>query len=176
MFFLPALWGFIEIRMASADFSRRSVREILRWHRSVFAWVGLIIAVGVGSQVAISAGVLDAEWGPAARRLDGVLFGAGMAIWGNYLPKTLSPWNVEEAPFDWQRVHRFGGWTFSIGGVALVLVWLTLPPGRGTVGRGRDNSHGRSACRGEEVHIGGGVLGAPTTGAPVHHQPGLTRP
>jgi hypothetical protein len=127
MFFLPALWGFIEIRMASADFSRRSVREILRWHRSVFAWVGLIIAVGVGSQVAISAGVLDAEWGPAARRLDGVLFGAGMAIWGNYLPKTLSPWNVEEAPFDWQRVHRFGGWTFSIGGVALVLVWLTLP-------------------------------------------------
>ncbi len=127
MFFLPALWGFIEYRMSSADVSRRSVREILRWHRSVFAWVGLIIAVGVGAQVAISAGVLDAEWAPTARRLSGVLFGAGTAIWGNYLPKVLSPWSTDEQPFDWQRVHRFGGWAFSLGGVAIVLVWLTLP-------------------------------------------------
>lgn len=127
IFFLPTLWGFIELRMSSADVSWRSVREILRWHRSVFAWAGLIVAVGLGAQVAISAGVLDGEWAPIARRLRGVLFGVGMAIWGNYLPTLLSPWNAREAPFDWQRVHRFAGWAFSLGGVALVMVWLMVP-------------------------------------------------
>jgi hypothetical protein len=50
-----------------------------------------------------------------------------MAVWGNYLPKLLSPWQPEEEPFDWQRVHRFAGWAFTIGGIGMMLTWVTLP-------------------------------------------------
>jgi hypothetical protein len=127
IFLLPIVWGLIELAFSSADVTRRPVREIQRWHRSVFAWVSLIVAVGLGAQVAISAGVLDAEWAPIARRIRGVLFGVGLAIWGNYLPKVISPWSPVEEPFDWQRVHRFTGWLSLLSGVAVALVWLTLP-------------------------------------------------
>ncbi len=57
----------------------------------------------------------------------GVLLGVALAIWGNYLPKLLSPWSLEHEPFDWQRVHRFCGWVASLSGIALVAVWLLLP-------------------------------------------------
>ena len=57
--------------------------------------------------------------GPSIARTD--------AIWGNYLPKQLSPWSLEDEPFDWQRVHRFCGWVASLSGIALVMVWLVLP-------------------------------------------------
>jgi len=39
----------------------------------------------------------------------------------------LSPWGLADQPFDWQRVHRFVGWTVSLGGFAVILVWLVLP-------------------------------------------------
>jgi hypothetical protein len=113
--------------MSSADFRRREVWAILNWHRSLIAWVGLLIALKVGFQAAVAADLLDADWGPIVQRLSGVLFGTGMVIWGNYLPKGLSPWSVEEEPFDWQRVHRFAGWVASIGGIAVVMVWLVFP-------------------------------------------------
>jgi hypothetical protein len=66
-------------------------------------------------------------WRPIAKRTVGVLFGLGLAIWGNYLPKLLSPWAVGDEPFDWQRVHRFGGWIASLGGAAVVVVALLFP-------------------------------------------------
>ena len=87
----------------------------------------MLIAVGVGFRLAISVDLLDAEWEPIARRIRGVIFGVGMAFWGNYLPKSLSPWSVGDEPFDWQRVHRFVGWVASLGGIALVVVWLAFP-------------------------------------------------
>ena len=57
----------------------------------------------------------------------GLLLGVGMVIWGNYVPKLLSPWSVEDEPFEWQRVHRFAGWTATLAGIAMVVVWLALP-------------------------------------------------
>ena len=45
-----------------------------------------------------------------------------MAVWGNYLP-LMSPWQPGEEPFDWQRVHRFVGWVFTIGGIVTMLTW-----------------------------------------------------
>ncbi len=127
VFLLPGVWGLIELVMAASDMTRRPAREIQRWHRTVFGWVSLIVAIELGAQVAISAGVLDADWAPLARRLRGVLFGIGLAIWGNYLPKLISPWGMVEEPFDWQRVHRFTGWVSLLSGSAVTLVWLTLP-------------------------------------------------
>ena len=41
----------------------------------------------------------------------------------------LSPRNVEDQPFDWQREHRFAGWFVSLGALGLVLVRLALPLG-----------------------------------------------
>lgn len=79
------------------------------------------------SQLAISADLLDAGWEPISQRIKGVIFGTGMVIWGNYLPKGLSPWRVEDEPFNWQRVHRFTGWVASLGGIAVVIVWLVFP-------------------------------------------------
>jgi hypothetical protein len=42
-----------------------------------------------------------------------VVAGGLMAVWGNYLPKLMSPWPPEEEAFDWHRVHRFVGWVCS---------------------------------------------------------------
>ncbi len=99
----------------------------MNWHRRVIAWVGLLVGVGVSFQLAISADLLDAGWEPISWRIKGVIFGTGMVIWGNYLPKGLSPWRVEDEPFNWQRVHRFTGWVASLGGIAVVIVWLVFP-------------------------------------------------
>lgn len=123
VFVLPAFWGVLELFQRGTG--RR--KEIMNWHRSVVAAVGLMIAVKIGSQLAIATGLLDAEWGPIARRISGVLFGFLLAIWGNYLPKIISPWRAEEEWFDWQRVHRFAGWTATLSGIALVVVWLAFP-------------------------------------------------
>lgn len=123
VFFLPLLWGLMELLQGGSG--RRE--EIMNWHRSVIAALGLIMALKVGFQLAIAWGLLDAQWGPVARRLSGILWGLFLAIWGNYLPKLVSPWRREEEWFDWQRVHRFAGWTAVLCGIALVAVWLALP-------------------------------------------------
>ena len=123
VFFLPAFWGFVELFQGGEGRDR----GIMNWHRSVVAGVGLIMAVKIGFQLAIATGLLDTDWAPIARRISGVMFGSFFAIWGNYLPKTRSPWSPEEEWFDWQRVHRFAGWTASLCGIALVVVWLALP-------------------------------------------------
>ena len=125
-FGLPVLWAFIELAQFRGE-SRRKAGAIMNWHRCVVAWVGLVIAVKWGVQLAVSADLLDADWGPIAPRISGVIFGIGVVLWGNYLPKLLSPWSLGEEPFDWQRVHRFVGWVASLGGFALVMVWLALP-------------------------------------------------
>ena len=124
---LPCLWGLIELRMTSADRDKPEVQRILAWHRTVVAWVGAMIAVRLAIQLGILAGLLDLDWEPFGRRLKGVLFGTGLAIWGNYLPKLISPWSADEEPFDWQRVHHFVGWLATFSGLTLVVVWLVAP-------------------------------------------------
>ena len=125
IFFLPALWGFLEL-MQSGNLDREK-KAVMNWHRSVIAWFGLVIAVRVAVQLALSTDLLEADWAPLGKRIQMVIFGLGLAIWGNYLPKLLSPWNREDEPFDWQQVHRFAGWVASLGGIGLLIVWLTFP-------------------------------------------------
>ena len=123
--FLPALWGYIELMQSGT--LPAECEQIRRWHRTVFAVTGPILALKLASALAITSGQLDVAWGPPALRMRWIVVGAACAIWGNYLPKLLSPWPTEGEPFAWQRVHRFVGWVFSMVGVGIVAAWLTLP-------------------------------------------------
>jgi hypothetical protein len=124
---VPGLWGFVEARQCRGSDSERA-DSIMNWHRIVFAFVGLLISLRLAPQLAIKGGWLDASWTPAVQRMSGVVMGAGLAAWGNYLPKLMSPWMPEHEPFDWQRVHRFGGWVAFITGGLLIYVSLAFPP------------------------------------------------
>lgn len=119
---LPIFWAFLEFAQGGTKH-----QPIMNWHRWVIASVGLALAVQYGFGLAIASGMLDADWQPFARRASGILKGVLLALWGNYLPKLLSPWSAEEEWFDWQRVHRFAGWIATLSGIGLVLVWMTLP-------------------------------------------------
>lgn len=124
--FSPALWAFAEIAQAG---DRRPEREaILGWHRACVAWMGLAWLCTIGPRLAIAAGWLDPGWAPLLRQAWWLAIGVSMIVWGNFLPKLLSPWEVDDEPFDWQRVHRFVGWVATLGGIGLVLVWLTQTP------------------------------------------------
>ena len=133
--FLPALWGYVE-RMQSGTLPAER-EQIMRWHRTVFAVAGLILALKLAPALAIASGQLDAAWGPLMQRIRWITIGAAWTIWGNYLPKLLSPWPTEGEPFAWQRVHRFVGWVSSMVGVGIIMAWLTLPVERANrVGEG----------------------------------------
>jgi uncharacterized membrane protein len=41
---------------------------------------------------------------------------------------------VGTEPFDWQSVHRFGGWLLMLGGLAMVAASLVLPVADAKVG------------------------------------------
>lgn len=123
--FLPALWGYVELMQSGTLPAERE--QIMRWHRTVFAVAGLILALKLAPSIAIASGQLDAAWEPLTMRIRWIAAGAAWVIWGNYLPKLLSPWPPEEEPFAWHRVHRFVGWMFSMVGVGIIVAWLTLP-------------------------------------------------
>jgi hypothetical protein len=122
-----ALWGFVEWRVPMQCAVQGSGAGVIRWHRAVFATIGLFIAMRHGVRLAFYLQYLDPEWVPVARRGLHVVAGGVMAVWGNYLPKLMSPWQPEDERFDWQGVHRFAGWAFTIGGVATMLTWVALP-------------------------------------------------
>jgi hypothetical protein len=122
---LPVLWCYVELMQSGSLPAERA--QIMRWHRTVFAVAGLILALKLAPALAIASGQLDAAWGPLTLRIRWIAAGAACAIWGNYLPKLLSPWPTENEPFAWQRVHRFVGWVSSMVGVGIIVAWLTLP-------------------------------------------------
>jgi len=125
-----ALWGFVEWQVPRQHAVRGSGAGVIRWHRLVFATIALFIATKHGVRLAFHFHSIDPEWAPLASRSLNIVAGGLMAVWGNFLPKLLSPWQPEEEPFNWQRVHRFVGWAFTIGGIGMMLAWLTLPTDR----------------------------------------------
>jgi len=71
---------------------------------AVFASIALFFASKHGVRLAFELQVIDPEWVPVARRSFNMVLGGLMAVWGNYLPKLLLPWQPDEEPFDWHRV------------------------------------------------------------------------
>lgn len=122
--FPPLLWAFLE---SAAGGSSEAARAIVRMHRLMIAALALTLAVDVGSDLAIHAGLLGSDGRLVEERFNGLLRGALFALWGNHLPKLMSPWRLEREPFDWQGVHRFVGRVAVGAGLALILVWSTLP-------------------------------------------------
>jgi hypothetical protein len=124
---LAAMWVYIEVVHASEGDDRPEATAIRSWHRVVLAAIALYVAVGSGLALAADLDVLGHESLPAARRFMGFTAGVMLALWGNFLPKLLSPWRTQDEPFDWQGVHRVVGWLASLAGVAVALVWVALP-------------------------------------------------
>lgn len=122
--FPPLLWAFLE---SAANERTEAARAIMRVHRLVIAALASMIALDVGADLAINQGPMDADNELVARRFGGLLKGALFALWGNHIPKLMSPWPLEREPFDWQGVHRFVGRVAVVAGLGLVLVWSTLP-------------------------------------------------
>ena len=119
------LWAFLE--SAAANGSTEAARAIMRVHRLVIAALALVITLDAGTDLAIGAGILGHDGDLVARRFGGLMKGALFALWGNHLPKLMSPWALVREPFDWQGVHRFVGRVAVAAGVALMLAWSTLP-------------------------------------------------
>jgi hypothetical protein len=130
---LLGAWGYIEL-MQYRGGDRDVGRAIMNFHRYVIAWVGLMLAFRAGVRLAVAAEWMHGDWIPTVRRVSGVMGGGGLALAGNYLPKLLSPWRVGTEPFDWQSVHRFGGWLLMLGGLAMVAASLVLPVADAKVG------------------------------------------
>jgi hypothetical protein len=124
---LLAIWAFVEWRVPRQSAVRGSGDGVIRWHRAVFATVALFLSMSHIVRLVFAFQAVGPEWVPMARRSLNIVAGGLLAVWGNYLPKLMSPWQPEEEPFDWQRVHRFVGWAFTIGGIGMMLVWLALP-------------------------------------------------
>jgi hypothetical protein len=119
----PTTWGFVE----AVAFMRRNGRAAIqerRYLRYMASTIFLFIILEAGPDLVIEAGWLGGEWAQSLVRVRGVLIGAALAAWGNFLPKLMSPWTVEEVPFDWQSVRRFGGKLAGIAGVVVSVSWL----------------------------------------------------
>jgi hypothetical protein len=124
--FLPLLWAFLE---SVSDEATEAGRGIARVHRLMIAALALMAVVDVATALAIHAGILAADAELVQIRFLGLLRGALFALWGNHLPKLISPWPHGREPFDWQGVHRFVGRVAVAAGLALMLAWSTLPIG-----------------------------------------------
>jgi hypothetical protein len=122
--FLPLFWAFIETATKERT---EATRAILRVHRLLIAALSLLVVVDAGSDLAIHVGLLDPDANLVARRFSGLFKGALFALWGNHIPKLMSPWSLQREPFDWQGVHRFVGRIAVVAGLGGILVWSTLP-------------------------------------------------
>lgn len=123
---LPLLWGLVEIAQYRGRVAEKGA-GIMTWHRYVIAGMGLLIVIWAGSRTAYAAGLIDREWRVIGYRMGGVVFAALLLIWGNYLPKLVSPWRPGDEPFDWQGVHRFAARGASLAGALLLIIWLAFP-------------------------------------------------
>jgi hypothetical protein len=124
---MPAvLWAFVELAQYRGD-DRVKGAALMNWHRRTIAGICLFLAIRAVSGIAYRAGVMDLDARIVAWRLSGVLFGVLCVVWGNYLPKLVSPWRSGEEPFDWQGVHQFAGRVAMLAGAAVIACWMALP-------------------------------------------------
>lgn len=125
VFALPAIWGLFEVRYACGR-HLRGADSRHRMMRIFVIWLAFCIALDSGPELAIYTGRISTDLA-VAHTVTGLFLALSMVLWGNYLPKVVSPWNVGDEPFDWQRVHRFAGRACVLSGVLAVAAWMILP-------------------------------------------------
>lgn len=123
---LPAAWAYVEVaQVRGRDESvGRAIMTVIRYS---LAWGGLMISLRLALRLALYSGLLHPAWEPIGHQVLGLVLAAGMILFGNTLPTLRSPWPYPHQPFAWQQVHRFVGWVFVLGGLAIAGAWLTMP-------------------------------------------------
>lgn len=124
---LPAFWAYVEAaQVRGRDESvSRAIMTVIRYS---LAWGALMLSLRLVLRLAFYSGLLGPAWEPIGQRVLGLILGTGMILFGNTLPTLRSPWPYTHQPFAWQQVHRFVGWVFVLGGLAVAGAWLTLGP------------------------------------------------
>lgn len=125
VFSVATLWAFLEKAQGGEDSEEREM--ILIWHRRLITFLALLIVSEIAPELAISSGSTGSRWEVFYLRLRGIFLGVGLTLWGNHLPKLLSPWAKSDEPFHWEAVHRFVGWSATITGIILIMIWWFLP-------------------------------------------------
>jgi hypothetical protein len=94
--------------------------------RSALMFAGLILTIALGARLATRFGMLDdADF---SRRTTMVILGAYLMFIGNAMPKTLTPLSALRCDASQvQAFQRFAGWTWTLTGLALAIIWLALP-------------------------------------------------
>lgn len=110
-------------REPKAEAERRAARGTVR---SGIATAGVILAISLGAKLAGALGA--AQYGDMALRATMAIVGAFLAVTGNAIPKTLTPLATLHCdPAKVQAVQRRAGWIWTLAGLAVAMVWLTLP-------------------------------------------------
>jgi hypothetical protein len=109
-------------REPKAEAERRDARGTVR---SGIATAGVILAISLGAKLAVALGA--AQYGDMALRATMAIVGAFLAVTGNAIPKTLTPLAALQCdPAKVQAVQRRAGWIWTLAGLAVAIVWLTL--------------------------------------------------
>jgi len=123
---LPALWAYVEFAQVRGP-DPEVGEATMAFHRYVVAFAGFMFASLIGLKLMVRTGFLDPSWSSTVERLRWLGSGVGMVVFGNLLPTLRSPWPLRDQPFAWQQVHRFVGWTFVLGGLAIIVSGAFLP-------------------------------------------------
>lgn len=87
----------------------------------------LLAVLFLGVAAALKLSPLDAD---LARRLIGILSGALVVFYSNYVPKKLSPLAAMRCdPATEQALRRFAGMSMVLGGIGYMLAWMVAPIG-----------------------------------------------
>ena len=85
----------------------------------------LILGISVGLKYLVSTGSLDVL---VSKRIMGAIVGLVLAVWGNYMPKTLKPMSEKSCDSSrWVSLRRFAGWAFVVSGLSYSAVWIFAP-------------------------------------------------
>jgi hypothetical protein len=94
--------------------------------RSGIVTAGLILGISLGAKLAVALGAV--HYGDLALRATMAIMGAFLAVTGNAIPKTLTPLaELQCDPAKVQAARSLAGWIWTLAGVAVAIVWLTLP-------------------------------------------------
>ena len=110
-------------RRARRDERKRSDADAIA---SAVAFAAATVVLALGSRLAGTLGVIDDP--DLGRRATMVVLGLFLAAIGNAMPKQLQPLSALACdPARVQAFQRFSGWTWTLTGLTMAVVWIALP-------------------------------------------------